>query len=267
MTEGGAAVCKNRHTFDRSREGYYNLLLSGGKDHGDNALMVGARREFLSRGYYRPLADRIAALASEHTPRGGVLLDSGMGEGYYTELIAQALQRSSDAPTRVLGFDISKDACKKGAKRLAGYISGGKTVAAEIAVASSYRIPLPTASVDSAVNIFSPLAKEETARVIRHGGRFIYVIPAPEHLFELKALLYDEPYRNAPGEYKMEGFSLIGSENVRFTMTLDRGEDIKALFMMTPYAYRTGKEGRERLFALESLSVTADFEILIFERI
>ena len=46
-------VCNNNHTFDIAKSGYVNLLLSkqAGKNvHGDNKLMVRARRDFLSKG-------------------------------------------------------------------------------------------------------------------------------------------------------------------------------------------------------------------------
>ena len=264
--EDGAAACSMRHSFDRSREGYYNLLLANGKDHGDNQDMVNARRAFLSQGHYRPLGERIATLSNANTPGGGVLLDAGMGEGYYTELIAMALEEGGKAPGTVLGFDISKEACRKGAKRLSRYLSGQSKVGLEISVASSYRMPLATASVDTLVNVFSPLAPEESRRVLRRGGKLIYVIPGADHLFQLKAKIYDEPYKNTPEEYTLPGFSLFDSEAVRFTMELGTPEEVRSLFMMTPYAYRTGQEGRERLMALRSLAVTADFEILIFER-
>ena len=74
--------CKNGHSFDRAREGYYNLLLSqSGGTHGDNAEMVRARREFLSYGYYEPLAIRLSELVLELTDCGGTVLDAGLGEG------------------------------------------------------------------------------------------------------------------------------------------------------------------------------------------
>ena len=101
VVDGGAAKCKNGHTFDRSKEGYYNLLFSCGGVHGDNKEMVLARREFLNTGAYRPLAERVAALAKDHTGKGE-LIDVGCGEGYYTEIISGALASSGGA---VCGFD------------------------------------------------------------------------------------------------------------------------------------------------------------------
>ena len=66
IKDTGAAVCGAGHSYDKSRFGYYNLLLGGsGGDHGDNREMVKARREFLGSGFYEPLASSIAELAAK----------------------------------------------------------------------------------------------------------------------------------------------------------------------------------------------------------
>jgi 23S rRNA (guanine745-N1)-methyltransferase len=86
VLDGNTKKCKNNHCFDRAKAGYYNLLLGAkGGTHGDNADMVEARRDFLSRGYYEPLADRLAAIVTDLTPVCGAVLDAGSGEGYYTD--------------------------------------------------------------------------------------------------------------------------------------------------------------------------------------
>ena len=54
--------CKKNHRFDLSKEGYVNLFLSQQskqKRHGDDKAMVRARKDFLEKGYYRPLLDGI----------------------------------------------------------------------------------------------------------------------------------------------------------------------------------------------------------------
>ena len=55
--------CKNGHCYDKSKFGYVNLLQSqksSAKRHGDDRVMVRARRDFLDKGYYEPLAKQIA---------------------------------------------------------------------------------------------------------------------------------------------------------------------------------------------------------------
>ena len=257
VTGGGAAKCPLGHSYDRAKEGYYNLLLSAaGGTHGDNREMVVARREFLDTGAYLPLAERVAELASEHTREGGTLLDAGCGEGYYTHLIAERA-RNANKGLHILGFDISKEAVRLAAKR---------DRELSLAVASSYDIPLPDLSVDTAVNIFSPLALDETARVLRMGGVFIMAIPAERHLFGLKSVLYDTPYLNTPEEDELSGFELISRERIAFTLELDTQEKIYSLFMMTPYAYRTSREGRERLLALTSLTTEVEFYLFVYKK-
>ena len=255
MRDGGA-ICANGHSFDRSRYGYYNLLLSStGGTHGDNAEMVAARREFLSRGFYEPLAEAMTEAVTPFVTDGTVLVDAGCGEGYYTERIAHAL--AAYPHTRVGAFDISKDAAKRTARRLPS---------ADVAVAGSYHMPIADGAVDIIVNTFSPLAIEETRRVLRNNGHFIMAIPAEEHLFGLKSAIYDTPYKNAVASTELEGFRLVGKKELKYTLDLNTGADVRALFMMTPYAYRTNAAGRERVLSLDRLKTDAHFLILIYER-
>ena len=257
VTEGGAAKCSLGHSYDRAKEGYYNLLLSStGGTHGDNREMVVARREFLDTGAYLPLAERVAVLASEHTREGGTLLDAGCGEGYYTHIINEKAKNANKG-LHILGFDISKEAVRLAAKR---------DRELSLAVASSYDIPLPDLSVDTAVNIFSPLALDETARVLRTGGAFIMAIPAERHLFGLKSVLYDTPYLNTPEADELSGFELISRERIAYRLTLDTQDKIHALFMMTPYAYRTSIEGKARLASLASLKTEVEFYLFVYRK-
>ena len=252
-----SAVCGRGHSFDRAKEGYYNLLLSQTrKNHGDNREMIDARRRFLSLGYYQPLAERVAELVLAYTKPSAVLVDAGCGEGYYTDIIERALFER-DGQSRVFAFDISKDAARRTA-RLNSRIS--------VAVASAYSMPFESGSVDTAVNVFSPLAREEILRILAPSGRFILVYPEKEHLFGLKAAIYDTPYKNKPENTDLPGFSLLYSERLRYEMNIEGSDAVKSLFMMTPYAYRTGKEERERVLNLSSIRTDADFMIAVYEK-
>ena len=258
VTESGVAKCPLGHSYDRAKEGYYNLLLSSaGGTHGDNREMLLARRAFLDTGAYLPLVERVAKLACEHTRAGGVLLDLGCGEGYYTHIINEKA-KNANKDLHILGFDISKEAVRLAAKR---------DKALSLAVASSYDIPLADGSVDTAVNVFSPLALEETARVLCTGGVFIMAIPAERHLFGLKSVLYDTPYLNTVDSDELSGFELISREKIAYELVLDTPEKAHSLFMMTPYAYRTSAAGRMRLSALTSLVTEVEFYLFVYRKI
>ena len=243
--------CSSGHVFDRAREGYVNLLPANqkhSKDPGDDRQMVQARSLFLDHGCYEPLRKKLCELAAEavRDREDPLLLDAGCGEGYYTSALA--------AQMRVLGVDLSKAAVKKAAKRCRG-------TGAEIAVASCYRLPVEDASVDVLVDCFSPLAVGEFRRVLRPGGTFLYVIPGPRHLWELKQVLYDRPYENELRTEQYPGFVLQEEVPVETNFTLDTPELIRALYHMTPYTWKTPKDGAARLEQLESLTVQAQFRI------
>ena len=251
--------CPAGHSFDIAKEGYVHLLPPNRKHSaapGDDREMAAARREFLSKEYYRPLMNticsRILALSGE-TPR---ILDTGCGEGYYTAGVYQALTAAGKRPV-MAGTDISKFILRYAARRCR---------AIEFAVASSYRLPLGDESVDVLLNCFSPLALEEFRRVLRPGGYFLYVVPAADHLWQLKEVLYDHPYPNEEKETPYEGFTYREIAPVEYTIHLPCSADIQALYHMTPYCWKTPREGAERLGRLETLDCRIAFRIHIFQK-
>ena len=251
-------VCSNGHSYDRARGGYYNLLLgSSGGTHGDNREMILARREFLGAGYYLPLAERLSELTLRYTESRGCILDAGAGEGYYTNIIERRVH-DRDNVSDVSAFDISKDAVREIAR---------KNSRIHIAVASSYKMPIADGEFDTVINIFSPLAIEETGRVIKSGGHFIMAIPDEMHLYDLKSIIYDTPYKNQVGDTELLGFELVSDEPLHYNMELQTKEEICNLFMMTPYAYRTKPGDKAKVFALENLNCRAHFRILVYKKL
>ncbi len=254
--QGNTAVCPNGHSYDKNKKGFYNLFLSNrGGTHGDNRAMVEARRSFLHGGFYEPLAEAVALLVRDNTPHLGSVLDIGCGEGYYTDKISVAL--ASVGHYSVAGFDISKEAVAM-AKR--------KNSSIEFAVAGAYDMPVADLTVDTAVNMFSPLVPSEIHRVLKPQGTFIMAIPAEEHLFGLKSVLYENPYRNTVADTAISGFTLLSDSTVKYTLTLTERSDIMALFGMTPYAYRTGKDGISRIESTESLVTDVHFRLFVYKK-
>ena len=251
-------ACSMGHSYDLARGGYYNLLLgSSGGVHGDNKDMVLARRAFLGGGYYEPLAVCLSKQVLAYTPFGGSLLDAGAGEGYYTDFIERALSLR-DGVSDVSAFDISKDAVRE---------IGKKNPRISLAVAGSYHMPISDGEFDTVINTFSPLALEETRRVLKSGGHFIMAIPGEMHLYDLKSVIYDTPYKNVVADTSLDGFELICDLPLSYEMKLESREAVMSLFMMTPYAYRTKPKDRAKIESLDRLDCTADFRICVYKKI
>ncbi len=252
-----AYICPNGHSYDRAAEGYTHLLPANqkhSKNPGDDKQMVAARCAFLDKSYYASLRDALADLAvrlTASTP-SPILFDSGCGEGYYTAGMAAALPNA-----QIAGIDISKFAVRRAAKR----VKRG-----EFAVASAYHLPVPDSSVHLLTNIFSPLSVDEFARVLVPGGHFIYVVPSQRHLWQMKQVLYAEPYENPVKQETYTDFVWQEVIPLRYTVTLERPEDIMALFSMTPYAWKTPREGVERLKQRTELETEIGFDIHVYRR-
>ena len=137
---------------------------------------------------------------------------------------------------------------------------------ARYAVASSFHQPVKTGWADLLLNCFSPFAREEFLRVLRPGGRMIYVVPGAEHLYQMKAVLYAEPYKNPVQEVAYEGFRSIGEREARGTITVPASQ-LEALFAMTPYYWKTPRDGAARLAALPELTTEIAFRFLVFEKL
>ena len=256
--EGNIYRCPGGHSYDVARSGYVHLLPANKKhsaDPGEDREMTAARTRFLDGGWYSPLRQALCDLALTHAGPSYTILDAGCGEGYYTENLFSVFHNAGRS-FQLAGVDLSKSALKKAARRVP---------AGEFAVASVYHLPVAGASVDLLVDCFAPLALDEYRRVQRPGGTLLYVVPGPRHLIELKRVLYDRPYENLEQDIPYDGFTPLGVTPVNCHFTLDRKSALD-LFRMTPYAWKTPREGVARLEALDALEVSACFRIHAFRR-
>lgn len=250
-------LCENGHCFDISKYGYVNLLTKGGKKgHGDNKLMVKARHDFLYKGYYEHLREAFCIEAAKYMQNGCSLLDSGCGEGYYTSGLYDVF--ASKKCESFYGIDVSKEALK---------IAFKACPSVNFAVASAYCMPFEDKSFDIVTSLFAPLAVEEFRRVLKDYGYFITTIPLENHLFSLKKAVYDTPYRNKPENTDLKGFKLISSVEVKKEILISCNEDIKSLFMMTPYYYKTSLKDQEKLNSVNSLTVETEYLILTYQKL
>lgn len=258
LLEGKTYRCEKGHCFDCAKSGYVNLLppAPGGKRHGDDKLMVKARTEFLDKGYYDPLANAVARqVANCETPHLHIV-DAGCGEGKYTVDVLNYLEGQGKTAD-VVGIDISKEALICAARR---------SKAMKLCVASTAHMPLADDCADVLLNIFSPLMKEEFARVLKPSGRLICVVPLEKHLWELKQLIYDTPYENPAPNPELPGFSLVERQDLRYEIALNSGEDIVSLFKMTPYYYKTGAADQRKAEQAQSLKTTVEFGVFVYQK-
>lgn len=247
-------MCDNGHAYDRAKEGYVNLLPSGKKlagTVGDSRAMLQARREFFAAGHYAPLLERLAGLVAGLNPR--TVADIGCGEGYYLDGIAQAV---SDATC--LGTDIARDAVRLAAKAYPQAL---------FAAADTYgRLPFHEHQVDVLINVFAPRNPAEFSRVTDPSGTLIVVIPAPEHLAELRAregLIGLQPDKLQAVVTGLERyFKLRTVENLGYPLDLTAAA-VASLISMTPNA-RFQAAGEP---TYEPIGTQAAFDLLVFDRL
>ena len=266
---GASWRCADGHCFDIAAQGYVNLLPVQNKrslDPGDSKEMVAARRRFLEAGHYQPIADAVAQAVLQTAPAGRTLtcLDAGCGEGYYLRQLAATAGNAP--PLALLGLDISKWAVQAAAKR-DGQDAHGNPRAAWV-VGSNAGLPVLPGTLDRVLCMFGFPVYGEFARVLRRGGELLQVDAGPEHLRELREVIYPtlKPERPAARQAP-PGFAHLGTDTLRFQIHVDGAAPIADLLAMTPHLYRATAEGRARAAALTALTMTVDVRLARYQRL
>ncbi|WP_241610646.1 23S rRNA (guanine(745)-N(1))-methyltransferase [Rosenbergiella epipactidis] len=252
--ESNGYACENRHRFDRAKEGYVNLLPvqhKGSKDPGDSPEMIQARRQFLEEGHYQPLRDQVAELLDHYLPATSApnIVDLGCGEGYYTSAWVKS-------DRQVYGVDVSKFAIKSAAKRYPHI---------QFSVASGYRLPFAAASLAAIIRIYAPSKGEELMRVLCPGGILITVTPAARHLYQFKALIYQDVQLHEEKEEALEGFECLLEKRLHYPLTLSSSSATQ-LLQMTPFAWRASEQVWQTLAECDSFACETDFKITVWRR-
>ncbi len=242
-------VCSGGHCFDLAREGYVNLLLANRKrsvQPGDSKAMIAARGRVHEAGLYQPLATAIQELVTGLGSLPGGVLDLGCGEGYYSTALEQALPAA-----KIFGIDIAKPAVKSAARNCP---------AGSFAVASGIDVPLADASIDLVASIFAPVDVTQLKRVLQPGGLYLKITPAPQHLWELRCLLYKHPRPHKKESALLTGFTPLVETELQYTRAIS-GECLRDLVAMTPYAYAGERANHEKIDALVGLTLQLCFDI------
>ncbi len=287
-------LCVNQHSFDVAKEGYVNLLLAHQKKSkipGDNKEMVNARHDFLNKGHYAPLVGEISRLLIKAVDSSFSSLpdstlnqkttynvfDAGCGEGYYLRQVYAHLQDYIDEHKHQIevlysGVDISKFAIQKAAKlhkqhRQIGTLNNQHDPLSTMhfSVASTYKLPVKTESKDAIIQVFAPSDINEVYRVLKKGGVYVLVTPAPKHLFDMKRMIYDHPETHQEDQSDMSLFNLAERSSSSFSLALDTEIDRLNLLMMTPFFWTISEDKKAKL--LRSLKQTeVDFDVKVFHK-
>lgn len=255
--------CAQKHVFDRSKDGYVNLLIAKKgtpRVTGDTREMLKARRDFLHKGHFNFLVTALCdalqkiLINAQEANDPFTLLDIGCGEGYYINQLNDCLSAKTRAPITYYGLDVSKDAVQMASRAC-------KT--AQFFLANvHYEIPIKDRSVSLITGICAPRNFAEFSRILTDRGRLLLVIPSPQHLQELRAD-YDLLEIDADKEQKLlaqaESFTLTQGSTAESTVTLSP-EDIEQVLTMTPnFWHRTQKK------SLQSIQTTLSFRLLELE--
>jgi 23S rRNA (guanine745-N1)-methyltransferase len=254
--EGKTWSCPKNHSFDVAKQGYVNLLpvqQKHSKNPGDTRDMVAARRSFLEKGHYAPIARRVAELLRPVLPESPTVLDAGCGEGYYLSQLQAALGTGD-----FLGVDISKEAVR--------YAAGRNKNALWI-TASAAHLPVGSGSLDAVMSMFALTVPEEFSRVLKPQGYFLEVTAGRGHLMGLKSLIYSELIEKQEKHPDCPGFRLVSQETLEFPISLEEPGEVQELLSMTPHFWRITKEGAQRAAAAEGLQDMAQVEFRLYQRI
>ena len=253
---GASLICggEKKHCYDFSARGYVNFSASNHSGSGDSKQAVMARSAFLDKQFYRPVAEEICKVLNKYIPdRKGTVIDAGCGEGYYSSIIAEN-------DYSVFGVDLSKHAIDSACKR----INQKNIQNAFFAVASVFDIPFADKSADAVVNIFAPCVEKEYFRLIKDDGIVVVVHAGRDHLLGLKKAIYDTARVNEERDDLPQGFRLIEERRVNFEISIDENQDVKNLFAMTPYYWKTSKNDFEKLEKIDFLKTEIDMIISVF---
>ena len=115
------------------------------------------------------------------------------------------------------------------------------------------------------INVFAPVPDGEARRVLKKDGILVVCSSGSRHLWQMREVLYGEPRYYEPLDRTPEGFRLLSSSSLSREITVE-GDLIRDLFTMTPFYYRSPREGKEKLLSLTSLTTEISAEYKVYEK-
>jgi 23S rRNA (guanine745-N1)-methyltransferase len=225
--------------------------------------MVSARAHFLNSANYEPVANKLAEIvfAQIADDKETCLMDAGCGEGYYFDYVLNELKgKNAGNDLCFIGLDISKAAIAEAAKR-------NKQVT--WVVGTNRQPPVESASVDVILCVFGFQSFGGFHKTLKAGGRVILVEPGPDHLKELREIIYTEVRKTDPPDLSYleeRGLSLLDRQALQFKTGVINNQQINNLLIMTPHFFRATKRGREAAANVQELDVTVDVVFRTLEK-
>ena len=248
---GTRLLCHEQHSFDMSKQGYFNFTtkkLSETKY--DKALFAARRQVIMTTDFYLPvyqlIANQIVKVGAKK------VIDAGSGEGSHMMRIQSLIPKSLS----IIGMDLAK----------AGVMMATDYNGHQLALVSDLsKMPLQSESVDLIISFLSPANYDEFKRVLKPSGWIVKVIPNVGYLQEIRELLEDLSYSNQPVIQAFEKhFRPVAEHHVFQTISLDP-EQSSAVMQMTPLIWRMGEHQRAA-YSRHLDTLTLDVTVLMGQR-
>ena len=222
--------------------------------------MIAARQRFLAAGHYLPIADRLAAAATDvlDTDSAPVIIEPGAGTGYYLDQVVRQLPSA-----RGVALDLSAAACRRSAKineRIGAVVADTWT-----------GLPIRDTAADLIMVVFAPRNPADFTRILRPGGTLLVVAAGVDHLAEVRrplGLLEIRPdKRHQLDDALAEDFTAEDAETLTGSMILT-ADDLYDLVSMGPNAHHQAADLRARIDAALTppIEVTRQVQCLRYRR-
>ena len=103
--------------------------------------------------------------------------------------------------------------------------------------------------------------------MLKENGIFLQVLAGEKHLSSLKSVIYPTLLEREKDLHpRLDSFTLLHEETLRFDFTLEDPAMVQNLLYMTPHAWRISREGALALEQAECLSDTAEVVFNVYSR-